>query len=74
MINPSNLNLSTLPSVPLEDRSRLPQSSGIYFAIALSRNRSIHRLKNLENSKMINPSDLDLSALLEKLSKLDPKL
>ena len=33
MINPSNLNLSTLPSVPLEARSRLPRSSGIYFAI-----------------------------------------
>jgi len=33
MINPSELNLSALPSVPLEDRSRLPQTPCIYFAI-----------------------------------------
>jgi len=33
MINPSKIQLSSLPSVALEDRSRLPQLSGIYFAI-----------------------------------------
>ena len=33
MINPSDINLSALPSVPLEDRSQLPQTPCIYFAI-----------------------------------------
>jgi len=33
VINPSELNLSALPSMPLENRLSLPQSSGIYFAI-----------------------------------------
>jgi len=33
MINPSNIDISTLPSVPLEDRSQLPQTPCIYFAI-----------------------------------------
>jgi len=33
MINPSDINLCALPSVPLEDRSRFPQTPCIYFAI-----------------------------------------
>jgi hypothetical protein len=33
MINPSTINLLTLPSVPLEKRSLLPQTPCIYFAI-----------------------------------------
>ncbi|NEO87913.1 MAG: GIY-YIG nuclease family protein [Spirulina sp. SIO3F2] len=33
MINPENLNLATLPSVPLEKRTQLPSISGIYFAL-----------------------------------------
>ena len=34
MINPSQLNLSSLPSVPLCDRKQLPATSGIYFALS----------------------------------------
>ena len=33
MINPGTLDLSTLPSVPLESKSELPNKSAIYFAI-----------------------------------------
>lgn len=33
MINPEALDLSALPYVPLEARSRLPAQPGIYFAI-----------------------------------------
>jgi len=33
MINPAEVDLSALPSVPLEDRSRLPSEPCIYFAI-----------------------------------------
>jgi len=48
MISPSEINLSTLPSVPLKDRSQLPQSSGIYFAIdSLGTVQYIGRTNNL---------------------------
>jgi len=33
MINPSELNLSTLPSVRIEDKKQLPSTPCIYFAI-----------------------------------------
>ena len=48
MINPSQINLSELPSVPLEDKSSLPESSGIYFAIdSLGTVQYIGRTNNL---------------------------
>lgn len=33
MFSPESLNLETLPAVSLENRKRLPQTAGIYFAI-----------------------------------------
>ena len=33
MIKPDALNLSILPSLPIEQRKALPEISGIYFAI-----------------------------------------
>lgn len=33
MINPETIDISVLPSVPLGQRSKLPQAAGIYFAI-----------------------------------------
>ena len=33
MINPETLDLSSLPSIPLESKSELPNKSAIYFAI-----------------------------------------
>ena len=34
MINPSELQLSELPSVSLDDRSQLPETPSIYFAMS----------------------------------------
>jgi len=48
MINPSNIDISALPSVPLGNKSSLPQSSGIYFAIdSLGTVQYIGRTNNL---------------------------
>lgn len=35
MINPSEINLSTLPSVPLEAESAFPRQTAVYFEIDL---------------------------------------
>ena len=48
MINPSQLNLSTLPSVPLCDRRQLPTTSGIYFALSGGTVQYIGRSVNIQ--------------------------
>jgi len=64
MINPSNLNLSTLPSVPLEDRSQLPQSPCIYFAIdSLGTVQYIGRSVNPKNRWASHSKTTELNAL-----------
>ena len=48
MFNPENINLQTLPSLPLEDRRLLPETPGIYFAInSLDQIQYIGRSVNL---------------------------
>lgn len=47
MLNPSDINLSTLPRVPLTDRRNLPTTSGIYFAIANGEVQYIGRSVNI---------------------------
>jgi excinuclease UvrABC nuclease subunit len=47
MINLKNLDLSTLPSLPLKDRKSLPLTSCVYFAIANGIVQYIGRSANL---------------------------
>lgn len=66
MIDPSTIDLNSLPSVPLEKKNELPEISGIYFAINslgavqyIGRSRNINqrwqnhrRLHELKKSKI----------------------
>ncbi|MHC5930829.1 GIY-YIG nuclease family protein [Nostoc sp.] len=48
MLNPTSIDLTSLPSVPLSKYSQLPEISGIYFAIdSLNTVQYIGRAKNI---------------------------
>ena len=67
MINPSDINLYALPSVPLEDRSRLPQSPCIYFAIDSQEGGKIMSTFDV----VINPTDTEIATAMQVVLKKD---
>ena len=85
MINPKTINLNQLPSIPLEARKKLPEISGIYFAIDsqgfiqyIGRSVNIqrrwlnhHRQPNLEQQQGIKIAWLEISdhSLLPEIEK-----
>ena len=84
-IDPENLDLRSLPSIPLEDRKMLPVISGIYFAIDsqgtvqyIGRSANLnqrwlqhHRISNLEECDRILIAWLEVTepALLPEIEK-----
>lgn len=50
MINPSDINLNSLPRLPLEEKTAFPKRSAIYFAIdSLDTVQYIGRAVNVRN-------------------------
>ncbi|MFN6538315.1 MAG: helix-turn-helix domain-containing protein [Nostoc sp. EkiNYC01] len=64
MIDPSTINLLTLPSLPLEQRSQLPTTPCIYFAIdSEGVVQYIGKAKNLKKRWELHHKGIDLALL-----------
>lgn len=82
MINPSEINLSTLPSVPLEDRSQLPSTPCIYFEInfisqakrAIARGSDPKDAWYIITQVWLLSNDADYAEGLELWEKLKPRI
>ncbi len=84
MIDPQQIDPHQLPSIPLAERSQLPEISGIYFAIDNTKNiqyigrsqnlnhrwTNHHRLKQLQAIKDVRVAYVEIDAV-EYLSEIE---